>query len=61
MPAEVNQELCDGDAECVSVCPMEIIDLDDEGKAYITDPESCDDCCSCVEVCPTGAITNPEC
>lgn len=61
MPSTIDQETCDGCAECVSVCPQEIIEINDEGKAYVTDPDECDDCCSCVEICPLEAISNPEC
>ncbi|MFP3908778.1 MAG: ATP-binding protein [Archaeoglobaceae archaeon] len=61
MSSEINYDLCIGCGDCLLVCPQGIIDLNEEGKAVITDPNNCDNCCSCVEICPQGAISNPKC
>lgn len=58
MAAVVNLEECTGCGECVDVCPVECIALNDE-KAVI-DEEECTDCGVCVDTCPTEAITMPE-
>jgi NAD-dependent dihydropyrimidine dehydrogenase PreA subunit len=56
----IDREKCDGCGECISVCPNENFELDDEGKA-VANPEGCDECCSCVESCPQEAIKIDAC
>jgi heterodisulfide reductase subunit A len=46
--------LCDGCGECVKVCPVNAIRMED-GKAKI-DPFQCVGCGACVPVCPREAI-----
>ena len=58
MAATVDVEKCTGCGECVDVCPVEAITLEDE-KAVI-DQENCTDCAVCVAECPTEAISVPE-
>ncbi len=53
---KVDRELCDGCGECLSVCPQDVYELDEEGKAFAARPEDCEEDCSCVEVCPPVAI-----
>ncbi len=55
MPAKVDVEKCTGCGDCVSECPTEAIEMDND-KAVIDD-EACVDCGACVDVCPNGAIT----
>ena len=57
----VDHDKCDGCGECVSVCPNDVFELNDEGKSEPVHAEDCDACCSCVESCPNEAITNDEC
>ena len=57
MVAEVDAEKCEGEGECVEVCPLDSITIED-GKA-IVDEDTCGDCGACVDVCPTEAITVP--
>lgn len=53
MAAIVDKDKCDGCGECVEVCPVDAIELQNE-KAAIND--ECIDCGICVETCPNEAI-----
>jgi ferredoxin len=55
MPAVVDKEKCTGAGECVKVCPVEAIKLNDE-KAVV-DPDKCIECGACLGACPAQAIT----
>ncbi len=57
----IDHEKCDGCAECLSVCPNDVFDLNDEGQSDAVNMDDCDDCCSCVEACPNEAIVNASC
>ena len=50
MEIVVDHDKCTG-WECISVCPAEVYELNDDGKS---EP-------ACVEVCPEGAITIDVC
>jgi len=56
MAAKVDLDQCAGCGDCVSECPTEAIELNDEGKAAVSE-ETCVDCGACVDVCPTGALS----
>ncbi len=53
MPAFVNSDTCIGCEACVSVCPVDVIEMID-GKAFVND--GCIDCSACVGECPVDAI-----
>jgi len=55
----VDTDKCNGDNECVDVCPVEVFEMQD-GKAVVVNVEECLGCDSCVEVCEPGAITVEE-
>lgn len=57
----VDRELCDGCGECLSVCPQDVYELDDDGIAVPVRAEDCEEDCSCVEACPPGAIWVDAC
>lgn len=57
----VDHDKCDGCGECISVCPQEVYELNDEGKSVPVNMDDCDECCSCVEGCPNEAITVDAC
>ena len=57
----VDREKCEGCGECISVCPAEVYELDDEGKSVPVRADDCEQCCSSVESFPTGAITVEGC
>ncbi|MGD9200641.1 MAG: 4Fe-4S binding protein [Chitinispirillia bacterium] len=54
MAAKVNIEKCDGCGECVDICPMEAIKVDN-GKAVVS--EECSECAACVNQCPNEALS----
>lgn len=56
---EVDAEKCNGDEECVNVCPTAVFEMQ-EGKSVVVNEEECLGCESCIEVCTTGAITLTE-
>jgi len=56
----VDYDLCNGDAECVEVCPTEVYELVD-GKSTAPNIDECIECCACVEACPTDAIEHSSC
>ncbi|MGB4985020.1 MAG: 4Fe-4S binding protein [Erysipelotrichaceae bacterium] len=55
MPVKVNQDECLGCGACVSVCPVEALSLNDDGKAECNE-DVCIDCGACVATCPCEAI-----
>lgn len=51
----IDKEKCTGCGACVSICPNNILYLDDD-KCNVTDETKCDKSRGCENVCPTGAI-----
>ncbi len=56
MPITINLDTCIGCGACTSVCPVEALSLNDEGKA-IVDEAMCIDCGACVGTCPVESIS----
>lgn len=54
MAVVVDQDVCVGCDNCVSVCPVDAISMNDD-KAVI-DQELCTECEACVGECPVEAI-----
>lgn len=53
----IDEELCIGCGECVSLCPKKILYIDDKsGKCRVSDETKCDRLRGCVRVCPVKAI-----
>lgn len=57
---KIDHALCNGSADCVEECPVEVFELIDD-KSHATAIEDCIECCVCVDVCPTGAIEHSSC
>jgi len=57
MAAIVDPEKCTGCGNCVEVCPVEAIELND---VAVVDEEVCVYCGTCVPECPVDAITLEE-
>ena len=56
---EVDTDKCTGDEECVNVCPVGVLEMEND-KANPVNVDECLGCESCVEVCPSAAITVTE-
>ena len=54
--AVVNADSCVGCEACVSTCPCEAIEMNDEGKAFVIE-DTCIECGACVSACPAEAIS----
>lgn len=54
----IDEERCNGCGECVSICPLSAISLQDD-KAFI-DSVLCNGCEACLSVCPLGAVLSIE-
>jgi len=56
----IDEAKCQGDSNCVDVCPSSLFSIVD-GKAQVTgDPNDCLGCEACATSCPTEAITIEE-
>jgi NAD-dependent dihydropyrimidine dehydrogenase PreA subunit len=57
----INHDNCEGAdcAECVDVCPMEVLILDGD-KIVIQNKEDCSLCEVCMDVCPNEAVKVEE-
>ena len=55
MAAKVDVTKCNGNGECVEVCPLDAITI--ENNVAVVDQDTCGDCGACVDVCPNEAIT----
>lgn len=42
---------------CKSFCPKDVLDIGEDGKAYVKNPEACINCGLCELRCPDYAIT----
>lgn len=60
MVIKVDYDKCNGDGECVDVCPVDCYELV-EGKTTAPRIEDCTECCACVESCPENAIEHSSC
>jgi len=56
---KVDKDKCDGDEECVDVCPVDVFEMVD-GKSDPVNADECLGCESCVGVCEADAITVEE-
>jgi len=53
---KINKEWCKGCGICVAFCPKEVLEMDDNGKAFWAHPENCINCGLCELRCPDMAI-----
>ena len=58
MAATVDTDKCTGCGDCVDVCPLEAITVQD-GLAVV-DEDLCTECGLCTDECPNGAISVPD-
>ena len=53
----IRREWCKGCGICVALCPKQVLEQDDDGKAVAIRPEDCICCKMCELRCPDLAIT----
>jgi NAD-dependent dihydropyrimidine dehydrogenase PreA subunit len=56
MPPVFDKEKCNGCAICDVNCPLDVIEMDAEGKASCPYPEECWHCGVCKMDCPEDAV-----
>lgn len=56
---KIDQAKCTGCGECVDICPMEVLEIQNE-KSVAVKMDECEGCESCVATCPEEAITVTE-
>jgi NAD-dependent dihydropyrimidine dehydrogenase PreA subunit len=56
---KVDPEKCNGDAICVSICPVSVFELKDNKSVPVRE-QDCILCMACVAQCPTQAIEVKE-
>lgn len=57
----VSADLCNGCVKCIEVCPKEVFEKDENGKAVVVEPFLCIvGCCFCKSACKPEAILMPN-
>ena len=54
MAVNINKAKCTGCGDCVDVCPVEALSIEND-KAVVND--ECIDCGVCIDECPSGALS----
>jgi heterodisulfide reductase subunit A len=55
--AEIDADRCSGCKMCISVCPYDAIEFDEDKKVSAVREELCKGCGTCVATCPSGIAT----
>lgn len=53
---EINPGWCKGCGICIEFCPKDVIDWDEDGRAYPFRPDRCISCELCERMCPDLAV-----
>ncbi len=56
----INRKWCKGCGICVHFCPKQVLELDEEDKAFAARPDDCISCRLCELRCPDLAIQITE-
>lgn len=57
MSIHIHKERCVGCGKCTKVCPGNLLQQDDQNKAFIRCPEDCWGCTACIKECSVEAIS----
>jgi len=57
MAVTINSGLCTGCSNCINICPVKVIELNDKNRAQTVRPDFCVRCAHCMSVCPSSAIS----
>jgi len=57
MSITIDKNKCVKCKKCFSVCPGNLIEANEDGRACIKYPKDCWGCCSCVKECKVNAIS----
>lgn len=57
MPPIINYDLCNKCNLCVKICPMDVMQTDEDKKPVAMYPDECWHCNACSLDCPQKAIT----
>ena len=55
--ASIDEEACSGCRICISTCPYNAIEFNDEKKVSVVEEVLCKGCGICVAACPSGAAS----
>ena len=53
----IDSSKCIGCSKCTKVCPLKVIEMNDQGKAEAVRPNFCVRCAHCMSVCSNNAIS----
>jgi ferredoxin len=51
----VDKSACNSCGACIAICPIDAIEIGEDGKAII-DQTKCNQCGKCIVICPEDAI-----
>jgi len=57
MAITIDSGLCTGCSNCINICPVKVIELNDKTRAQTVRPAFCVRCAHCMSVCPSNAIS----
>ena len=54
----IDTDACVGCGVRVDECPMDVLEINDDGVCEATNADECVGCGACLNACPAGAITD---
>lgn len=57
MTVKIDKTKCIGCGGCTNICPGNLLFMNNDNKAEITDKRDCWDCASCIKECGVSAIS----
>ncbi len=55
-PVYVHLKWCKGCGVCVKFCPKQVLEIGEDNKCHVVNPENCIACKMCENLCPDMAI-----